>query len=119
MHVSRFRQGGLEAAGWPDGVHALGWMPGRHAPLTNGPHLAVSLAHPHAHPDPKLPPTPVALQGNICKHTLFVLLRVLNMSPEDPLVWQKALLSSEVDEVGAGSPLAPHWFQDKRWSWRA
>ena len=62
--------------------------------------------------------TPIASQGNVCKHTRFVLLRVLNLSPEDPLVWQKALLSSEVDEVGAGSPLAQHWLEDERWSWR-
>lgn len=42
----------------------------------------------------------------MCKHILFVLLRVLNLSPEDPLVWQKALLSGEVDEVGGAAVFA-------------
>lgn len=49
-------------------------------------------------------------QGNICKHILFVMLRVLHMSPDEPLVWQKALLASEVDEVGQqllGTAAAP------------
>ena len=38
-------------------------------------------------------------KGNICKHILFVLLRVLHLPTTEPLVWQKALLPSEVDEV--------------------
>lgn len=42
-------------------------------------------------------------QGNICKHILFVMLRVLHMSPDEPLVWQKALLSSEVDEASTAA----------------
>ena len=35
-------------------------------------------------------------KGNICKHYLFVMLRVLRLRRNDPLVWQKALLKSEV-----------------------
>lgn len=35
-------------------------------------------------------------KGNVCKHYLFVMLRVLRLSESDPLVWQKALLKSEV-----------------------
>jgi len=35
-------------------------------------------------------------KGNICKHYLFVMLRVLRLDRSDPLVWQKALLKSEV-----------------------
>ena len=35
-------------------------------------------------------------KGNICKHYLFVMLRVLRLDRADPLVWQKALVKSEV-----------------------
>ncbi len=35
-------------------------------------------------------------KGNLCKHYLFVMLRVLRLDRSDPLVWQKALLKSEV-----------------------
>ncbi len=38
-------------------------------------------------------------KGNVCKHQLFVMLRVLGLPPTEPLVWQAALLSHEVDEV--------------------
>jgi uncharacterized Zn finger protein len=34
--------------------------------------------------------------GNLCKHILFVMLRVLKLSTTNPLVWQKALLTKEV-----------------------
>ncbi|KAI7843057.1 hypothetical protein COHA_003231 [Chlorella ohadii] len=50
---------------------------------------------------------PDAAKGNVCKHVLFVLLRVLHMSPDEPLVWQKALLASEVDEILAGHKSLP------------
>ena len=36
-------------------------------------------------------------KGNVCKHYLFVMLRVLRLDEDDPLVWQKALLKREVD----------------------
>jgi hypothetical protein len=35
-------------------------------------------------------------KGNLCKHILFVMLRVLKLSTTNPLVWQKALLTKEV-----------------------
>ena len=35
-------------------------------------------------------------KGNLCKHYLFVMLRVLRLDRSDPLVWQRALLKSEV-----------------------
>ena len=34
-------------------------------------------------------------KGNVCKHILFVMLRALRLAPDDPLVWQRALLKSE------------------------
>jgi uncharacterized Zn finger protein len=39
---------------------------------------------------------PDAAKGNLCKHILFVLMRVLKLRRDNPLVWQKALLKSEV-----------------------
>ena len=35
-------------------------------------------------------------KGNVCKHQLFVMLRVLKLGGEDTAVWQRALLPSEV-----------------------
>ena len=35
-------------------------------------------------------------KGNFCKHLLFVMLRVIRLADTDPLVWQRALLTSEV-----------------------
>ena len=46
-------------------------------------------------------------RGNLCKHYLFVMLRVLRLDDRDPLVWQKALLKSEV------MPAVPNAVQDK------
>jgi hypothetical protein len=43
---------------------------------------------------------PDAAKGNVCKHYLYCMLRVLRLRQDDPLVWQKALLSSEAEEVG-------------------
>ena len=40
-------------------------------------------------------------KGNLCKHYLFVMLRVLRLDQTDPLVWQKALLKSEVRSASA------------------
>jgi len=52
---------------------------------------------------------PDSRKGNVCKHRLFVLLRVLRRPRDDPVVWQKALLSSELQELlgslaAAGAP---------------
>ena len=35
-------------------------------------------------------------KGNVCKHQLFVMLRVLKLAQDNPVVWQRALLKSEV-----------------------
>ncbi|KAK9841932.1 hypothetical protein WJX84_004500 [Apatococcus fuscideae] len=41
-------------------------------------------------------------KGNVCKHLLFVMLRVIRLAETDPLVWQRALLTSEAEQVLAG-----------------
>ncbi|KAI5062160.1 hypothetical protein GOP47_0022699 [Adiantum capillus-veneris] len=38
-------------------------------------------------------------KGNTCKHILFVMLRVLKLPRDDPRVWQKALLPSELHDL--------------------
>ncbi|EFJ51142.1 hypothetical protein VOLCADRAFT_103541 [Volvox carteri f. nagariensis] len=38
-------------------------------------------------------------KGHLCKHVLFVMLRVLRQSPDNPVIWQKGLLTREVEEV--------------------
>uniref|UniRef100_A0A7S0WTZ8 SWIM-type domain-containing protein n=1 Tax=Chlamydomonas leiostraca TaxID=1034604 RepID=A0A7S0WTZ8_9CHLO len=38
-------------------------------------------------------------KGNLCKHVLFCHMRVLGRARTDPLIWQRALLSAEADEV--------------------
>lgn len=42
---------------------------------------------------------PDAAKGNTCKHLLFVMLRVLKLPESDPRVWQKALLTSELEDL--------------------
>ena len=42
---------------------------------------------------------PDAAKGNTCKHWLFVVLRVLKLRRDDPRVWQKALLSTELADL--------------------
>lgn len=42
---------------------------------------------------------PDAAKGNTCKHLLFVMLRVLKLSPSDPRAWQTALLTSELQDL--------------------
>lgn len=47
-----------------------------------------------------LPPAalhvPRLANGNLCKHILFVNLRVLRLQSDSPIVWQRALLDDEV-----------------------
>ncbi|KXZ54207.1 hypothetical protein GPECTOR_5g30 [Gonium pectorale] len=38
-------------------------------------------------------------KGHLCKHILFVMLRVLRQRPTDPVIWQRALLPSEVERL--------------------
>ncbi|GAB4820534.1 hypothetical protein N2152v2_007580 [Parachlorella kessleri] len=45
---------------------------------------------------------PDYLKGNLCKHILFVMLRVLRLPTDEPLVWQRALLTDEVNAVLSG-----------------
>lgn len=42
-------------------------------------------------------------KGNLCKHYLFVMLRVLRLDHHDPLVWQRALLKAEAGQVLGGT----------------
>ena len=43
-------------------------------------------------------------RGNLCKHILFVFLKVLKVPPSSPLIYQKALLQSELAEVFEKAP---------------
>jgi hypothetical protein len=45
---------------------------------------------------------PDANRGNVCKHRLFVMLRVLRLPRDNGILWQRALLASEVEEVLGG-----------------
>lgn len=38
-------------------------------------------------------------KGHLCKHILFVLLKVMGIDPDSPLVYQAALLTSELREI--------------------
>ncbi|KAI0681877.1 hypothetical protein BC835DRAFT_1001369 [Cytidiella melzeri] len=51
---------------------------------------------------------PDALKGNQCKHILFVFAKVLQVPFESHVWYQKALLSTELEEVFAHAPLAPN-----------
>eukprot|EP01138_Halocafeteria_seosinensis_P015393 gb/GECG01015710.1/.p1 GENE.gb/GECG01015710.1/~~gb/GECG01015710.1/.p1 ORF type:complete len:306 (+),score=38.70 gb/GECG01015710.1/:1-918(+) len=46
---------------------------------------------------------PDFLKGNLCKHVIFVLVRVLGRAQNDPLVWQQALLTSELQDIFDGA----------------
>lgn len=39
---------------------------------------------------------PDARNRNLCKHHLYIMLRVLRLAQDDPCVWQRALLTAEV-----------------------
>lgn len=43
-------------------------------------------------------------KGNLCKHIIFVLLKVLKVREDSNLIYQKALLKSELAEIFANSP---------------
>ena len=42
---------------------------------------------------------PDAAKGNVCKHWLFVTQRVLHAAPDNPAIWQRGLLASEVEAL--------------------
>ncbi|KAK9823335.1 hypothetical protein WJX72_002022 [[Myrmecia] bisecta] len=46
---------------------------------------------------------PDAAKGNLCKHQLFVMLRILRLDAKDPLVWQRAFLTPEIEEILGGT----------------
>jgi len=57
---------------------------------------------------------PDASKGNHCKHIMFVFLKVLQVSHRSSLWYQKALLSSELEEIFRGAPRAPNDVADER-----
>jgi len=46
-------------------------------------------------------------KGNLCKHILFVYLKVLQVDSKSPLIYQSALLTSELKDIFADAPLSP------------
>ncbi|KIP11425.1 hypothetical protein PHLGIDRAFT_474436 [Phlebiopsis gigantea 11061_1 CR5-6] len=51
---------------------------------------------------------PDALKGNHCKHILFIFTKVLQVEYESHVWYQKALLTTELQEIFASAPLAPN-----------
>ncbi|GJE85079.1 hypothetical protein PsYK624_011560 [Phanerochaete sordida] len=51
---------------------------------------------------------PDALKGNHCKHILFIYAKVLQVPFTSHVWYQKALLTSELQEIFANAPLAPN-----------
>jgi hypothetical protein len=43
-------------------------------------------------------------KGNLCKHILFIFLRVLRVRRSNPVIWQAALLTTELQEIFASAP---------------
>ncbi|CAM9475269.1 unnamed protein product, partial [Phaeothamnion confervicola] len=46
-------------------------------------------------------------RGNVCKHILFVFLKVLKVRFDSPLIYQTALLQSELDSIFFAAPFSP------------
>ncbi|KAG1855127.1 hypothetical protein C8R48DRAFT_720864 [Suillus tomentosus] len=57
---------------------------------------------------------PDANKGNHCKHILFIFLKVLQVSQSSGLWYQKALLTSELQEIFAHAPPAPNSVTNQR-----
>ncbi|KAJ8594642.1 hypothetical protein M405DRAFT_470179 [Rhizopogon salebrosus TDB-379] len=57
---------------------------------------------------------PDASKGNHCKHILFIFLKVLQVSQSSGLWYQKALLTSELQELFAHAPPAPNSVVNQR-----
>ncbi|KAI0934905.1 hypothetical protein AcV5_006599 [Taiwanofungus camphoratus] len=51
---------------------------------------------------------PDAIKGNHCKHILFIFLKVLQVTQDSGHWYQKALLTSELEDIFAHAPLAPN-----------
>lgn len=48
-----------------------------------------------------------AISKNVCKHQLFVMLKVLRVPPNNPVIWQVALLKSELRHIFTCAPPDP------------
>ena len=46
-------------------------------------------------------------KGHLCKHILFVMLKVLRVPGGSPLIYQKALLQTELQSIFAAAPPVP------------
>jgi len=46
-------------------------------------------------------------KGNLCKHILFVYLKVLRVNSSSPLIYQRALLTSELRDIFRAAPHDP------------
>ncbi|KAG6911411.1 hypothetical protein DXG01_016508 [Tephrocybe rancida] len=57
---------------------------------------------------------PDALKGNHCKHILFILLKVLQVTQASGIWYQKALLTTELETIFAEAPLAPNSLANPR-----
>ncbi|OJA10466.1 hypothetical protein AZE42_05712 [Rhizopogon vesiculosus] len=57
---------------------------------------------------------PDANKGNHCKHILFIFLKVLQVSQSSGLWYQKALLTSELQDIFAHAPPAPNSVVNQR-----
>ncbi|EKM57496.1 uncharacterized protein PHACADRAFT_206397 [Phanerochaete carnosa HHB-10118-sp] len=57
---------------------------------------------------------PDSLKGNHCKHILFIFAKVLQVPYTSHAWYQKALLTSELQEVFANAPLAPNDMANSR-----
>ncbi|KIK87552.1 hypothetical protein PAXRUDRAFT_831831 [Paxillus rubicundulus Ve08.2h10] len=57
---------------------------------------------------------PDATKGNHCKHILFIFLKVLQVSQDSHVWYQKALLTSELAAIFADAPPAPNSFAHQR-----
>ncbi|KAG6852372.1 hypothetical protein C0991_000279 [Blastosporella zonata] len=57
---------------------------------------------------------PDALKGNHCKHILFIYLKVLQVTQDSGLWYQKGLLTSELETIFADAPDAPNLMANSR-----
>ncbi|KAI5124074.1 hypothetical protein M0805_003901 [Coniferiporia weirii] len=57
---------------------------------------------------------PDAMKGNHCKHILFIFLKVLQVRQDSTHWYQKALLSSELEELFRDAPSAPNAMANAR-----
>ncbi|KAJ3548010.1 hypothetical protein NMY22_g1441 [Coprinellus aureogranulatus] len=57
---------------------------------------------------------PDARKGNHCKHILFIMTKVLQVPTTSHMWYQKALLTSELEEIFANAPAAPNAVTNRR-----